>query len=220
MADLTSGAADQVVSYGTVALGAGTATLTLNASSSFAAGSTITLVNNQSGQSSGIGTFSGLPEGATVTAGGTGQQFTISYAGGNVTLNAQALPPITLTPNNSTLPGETNGTAYNQAPPFAASGGIGTSYTFTETGGLPTGMSFLDNGNGTAKLTGTPTQVGTFVFIVTATDSLGDTGSQAYSLTVTGTSSTSLSGPTLVVVGQPAVFSVDVTVPPRPRPVW
>ena len=73
---------------------------------------------------------------------------------------------------------------------------------------MPSGLSLNSS---TGLLNGTPTAAGTFVFIVTATDNNGVTGSQAYSLTVTATSSTSLSGPTLVVVGQPATFTATVT---------
>ena len=61
-------------------------------------------------------------------------------------------------------------------------------------------------------LSGTPTSAGTFVFIVTASDSSGDTDSQAYSLTITNASTTAVTGPATTVSGQPATFTVSVTV--------
>jgi hypothetical protein len=63
--------------------------------------------------------------------------------------------------------------------------------TLTESGALPTGMSFTDNGNGTATVSGTPTQTGTFAFTVSAHTTLGSTGT----------------GYTVVVVNTPATFT-------------
>jgi hypothetical protein len=45
--------------------------------------------------------------------------------------------------------------------------------SFTETGPLPPGTSFVDNGNGTATISGTPTQSGTFPITVVAANSAG-----------------------------------------------
>ena len=59
-------------------------------------------------------------------------------------------------------------------------------------------------------LSGTPTMTGTYVFIVTASDKINATGSQAYFLSVTNATTTSLTGPASVVAGQPATFTVNV----------
>jgi uncharacterized repeat protein (TIGR03803 family) len=61
---------------------------------------------------------------------------------------------------------------------FTQTGGVG-SVTFTETGTLPPGMTFVNG-----VLSGTPTQVGAFPFTVTATDSLGCFGEAAPSIAV------------------------------------
>lgn len=87
-------------------------------------------------------------------------------------------PTITLSP--TTLDDGVAADEYSQT--FTASGGV-ASYTYAVTSGsLPTGLSLSTGG----KLSGTLTYVGTYNFTVTATDSYGSTGSQAYSVEVTG----------------------------------
>jgi len=87
--------------------------------------------------------------------------------------------PIVLAP--ATLPPGTPGTAYSQT--LTATGGAGPPFTFTvSAGSLPTGLT-LDSATGV--LSGTPASVGTFAFTISATDSAGVSGSQAYSLVVT-----------------------------------
>ncbi|HTS18603.1 MAG TPA: putative Ig domain-containing protein [Verrucomicrobiae bacterium] len=91
-------------------------------------------------------------------------------------------PVITLSPNGSNptvLPGATAGLPYSQS--IVASGGAGT-YTYTTTAGmLPTGLNLSAAG----ALSGTSAVASTYAFTITATDTNGCTGSQAYSLTVT-----------------------------------
>jgi large repetitive protein len=109
---------------------------------------------------------------ATDSSTGTGAPFSASQSY-SLTVNA---PTISLTP--STLPAATGGGAYLQ--PLNASGGVG-SYTFSvSAGALPPGISL----SGAGVLSGTPTGAGSSAFTITATDSLGFTGSQAYNLTV------------------------------------
>lgn len=91
-------------------------------------------------------------------------------------------PTITL----GSLPDGTIGFAY---PAVTASGGIAP-YTFAPTGGsVPAGLTL--NSDGTWS--GTPTTASTYNFTVTATDSDGCTGSQAYT----------------VVINTPPSFSID-----------
>jgi hypothetical protein len=83
-----------------------------------------------------------------------------------------------ITVNPATIPGGTAGTPYSQ--PFDQTGGIGT-VTFTLTGTLPAGLSFNTD---SAKVFGTPTQVGNFPITVIATDVNGCSGSRNYTLTI------------------------------------
>ncbi|WP_439449035.1 putative Ig domain-containing protein [Stenotrophomonas sp. ATs4] len=85
-------------------------------------------------------------------------------------------PAITLAP--ATLAGGSGGVAYSQT--LTATGGVG-SYTYSlSAGALPPGIALSSAG----AISGTPTTTGTFNFTVTATDSVGFTGSQAYTFTV------------------------------------
>ena len=82
----------------------------------------------------------------------------------------------------STLPNGTQNTAYSQT--VSASGGTAP-YTFAVTSGsLPTGLSLSSGG----VISGTPTGSGSSSFTMQATDSAGNTGSQAYTVNI-GTAS-------------------------------
>ncbi|HMV87962.1 MAG TPA: putative Ig domain-containing protein [Blastocatellia bacterium] len=85
----------------------------------------------------------------------------------------------TITVNPDSPAAGTAGAAYSQT--FTHAGGVGA-VTFNLTGILPAGLSF---NTGTATLSGTPTQTGTFNnIVVTATDSNNCTGSRTYSLVI------------------------------------
>jgi hypothetical protein len=56
--------------------------------------------------------------------------------------------------------------------------------TLSETGTLPRGVAFRDNGDGTATLTGTPTDGGTFSLTFTAKNGVAPDGTQTFTLTV------------------------------------
>jgi hypothetical protein len=93
------------------------------------------------------------------------------------------------------------GAFQTQAPPAVTSAGsttftLGAAGTFTvttagfpapsltESGALPNGMQFIDNGNGTATLTGTPTGAGQFPITITATNGVLPNATQTFTLTV------------------------------------
>ena len=57
--------------------------------------------------------------------------------------------------------------------------------SFTETGSLPAGLSFTDNGNGTATLSGTPTVAGVTTITLNAANSVSTTH-QTFTITVQG----------------------------------
>lgn len=77
----------------------------------------------------------------------------------------------------ASLPDARLGESYNQA--ITASGGTAP-YTFAVSGSLPPGLVLLPNGT----LVGIPSVVGSYPFVVHATDALGVTGGQAYNIFV------------------------------------
>ncbi|MFW5329818.1 beta strand repeat-containing protein [Hydrogenophaga sp. ZJX-1] len=103
---------------------------------------------------------------------GTGAPFSITQ---NYTIEVAA-PTVVVSP--ATLPNPTPGVAYSQT--LTASGGIAP-YSFAlSSGSLPAGLTLGTGG----ALTGTPTEVGSFNFTVTATDSFSQAGSRAYTLVI------------------------------------
>jgi hypothetical protein len=116
-----------------------------------------------------------------------------------------------------------------QAPSItSASGvtfGVGTSSTFhvttsgyptpTLTGAspLPSGVTFTDNGDGTASLAGTPANgtTGTFPFTLHAANGVGSSASQSFTLTVVPGLAITSSASTTFTAGTPGTFTVTTT---------
>jgi hypothetical protein len=86
---------------------------------------------------------------------------------------------------------------------FMVEGGSGQ-VTVTETGQLPTGMTY-DSG----LLSGTPMQAGNFPFTISASDTNGDTGNQQFTLTINPAISISRSSATVTAAApQPATITI------------
>ena len=130
-------------------------------------------------RSLGSGRFVVVVTGFSNTTAGNYNLFINAPAGGCTITQVAGCPVIAISP--SSLPASPMGTPYPSTT-FSASGGTGP-YTFTESGALPTGMTFSGG-----TLSGTPTQAGGFPIIITATDANGCSGSQTYSLVITNTS--------------------------------
>ncbi len=86
--------------------------------------------------------------------------------------------------------------------------------SLTEVGALPDGITFTDNGDGTATLAGTPGDgLGTNMFTISANNAVGPAATQDFTLTVDAASTTvSLSSS-----ADPAVVGEAVTLSPRWR---
>lgn len=129
-----------------------------------------------------VGTFQGRPPGSTLLLGG--RLFTISYDAGNghdvaLTLVSPVVPPQILSGGSATFAAGTAGR-------FTASAIGAPVPAWTETGALPSGVTFVDNSDGTATLAGTPAPGtgGTYHLTLTASNGVGAGASQAFSLTV------------------------------------
>jgi len=90
-------------------------------------------------------------------------------------------PPVTIT-TGSTLPAGTVGAAYLQQ--MAASGGTPPYTWAVASGALPAGIN-LNTTSG--QLSGTPSTAGTYTFKLSATDQNGSSGTNTFTLTVSGT---------------------------------
>jgi autotransporter-associated beta strand protein len=88
----------------------------------------------------------------------------------------------------------------------------------TETGGLPSGVAFTDNGDGTASLAGTPNTGtgGIYTFTITAHNGIGTDATQSFTLTVDQPSAITSAGDTTFTVGNSGSFNVATTGFPAP----
>jgi hypothetical protein len=156
----------------------------------------VTFVNN----GSGTATISG-----TATVGGV-FNITITAANG-VTPNA--VQSFTLTVNQAPTFTNANSATFLVGTPgsFTVSTSAFPIPSLTETGGLPAGVAFVSNGNGTGTLAGTPTASGVYTITLSASSSSG-VSTQAFTLIVNQTPSiTSVNSATLLV-GSASSFSV------------
>ncbi len=174
-----------------------------------------------------------LPAGVTFVDNGNG---TATLAG-TPAANTGGTYPLTITATNGTSPNATQNftLTVNQAPAITSANNttfvVGTGGTFlvtttgfpkpalSATGALPAGVSFVDNGNGTATLAGTPgpNTGGTYTLQITATNGVGSPATQTFTLTVN--QAPTLTGPTAqptFVVGTPNSIGFTATGFPTP----
>jgi large repetitive protein len=83
-------------------------------------------------------------------------------------INSVINPCASVTLSPATLPGPVVGAPYNET--ITASGGTAP-YTFSISGTLPPGLTFVQTTPTTAAISGTPTTNGVFIFCITVTDS-------------------------------------------------
>jgi hypothetical protein len=112
---------------------------------------------------------------------------------------APAAPPGPLTVDPTSLPGGSVGTAYPTST-FSVSGGTGGVTYAVTSGGLPPGLNLTPLGIDQAQITGTPTTAGSYTFTIRATDSISATGSQSYTVIITGVSPVVITSPTSFTV--------------------
>ncbi len=88
----------------------------------------------------------------------------------------------------------------------------------SETGALPPGVTFTDNGDGTATLAGTPApdSGGPYPFTINATDGVSPAATQSFTLTVNQAPGITSADHTTFEVGQAGIFTVTSTGAPTP----
>ena len=120
----------------------------------------------------------------------------------------------------------------NQAPSITSANGTtftaGTAGSFTvtatgiptptlaESGSLPSGVTFHDNGDGTATLAGTASAAGTFPITFTANNGVGSAATQNFTLTVNQAPAITSASSTTFIAGSAASFRVTTTGTPTP----
>ena len=120
------------------------------------------------------------------------------------------------------------GLAITSAASATATAGSPFSFTVTtagspvpslsETGALPSGVTFTDNGDGTATLTGTPAigQQGSYPVAITATNGPANSVTQSFKLTVNAPPSTTdmsvaITGPNSTTAGSTVTYTVTAS---------
>ena len=90
--------------------------------------------------------------------------------------------------------------------------------SLTETGSLPSGVTFADNGNGTATLSGTPaaSSGGIYSLTIKAHNGAGADASQSFTLTVNQAPVITSASSATFTVGAVSAFTVTATGPPAP----
>ena len=170
---------------------------------------------------------SNLPPGVTFTDNGDG---TVTLAGTPTTAGSYAIPLTatnaygsvqqTLTVTIEQAPAITSASSATFTVGTAGSLSVTTTGSpaaaITESGALPSGVTFIDNGNGTATLAGTPAAgtSGSYPVTITAANGVGSNATQGFTLTVnaapTAPAITSASSATFTV-GTQGSFSVMTT---------
>ena len=129
--------------------------------------------------------------------------------------------PITITAHNTTSPDATQHFTLNVSSTLAVTSANSATFstattntftvttsgsptpTLTESGALPGGVSFTDNGNGTATLSGMPTATGAFPMTITAHNGVSPDATQSFTLTA--------GSPPTITSADSATFSTSST---------
>jgi Ca2+-binding RTX toxin-like protein len=174
----------------------------------------LTFTDNGNGTATISGTPSATSGGAyalTLTAASSG-----SSANQSLTVDVDQPPAFTSGANGSLFTGQVNSFIITTSGFPAAA--------ITETGTLPAGVTFLDNGNGTATLSGAPatSAAGVYNLTLTASNGIGSAIQQSFSFTVegapmitnvggvvTGTGTIGADTASLAITGSSLVVTID-----------
>ncbi len=163
----------------------------------------------------GTGTISGTPATGSqgsypVTLSATNSSGSTATLDLTITVNAAAAPTITS--------GSVADFTLNSAGAVAITTTGSPTAKITETGTLPAGPTFTDNGNGTALLQGTPTATGTVNLTITASNGISPDATQTMTVTVGQAPAFSSADTATASVG--SAFSFTAQAGGFPAPSW
>jgi len=169
----------------------------------------VTLVDNKNGTA----TLSGVPAGPTGT-----YPFTIKASNGVGTAATQSF---TLTVDQVAAITSASSAIFTvgHASAFTVKAtGVPTASLSVTSGTLPSGVTFVDNTNGTARLSSTAAAgpVGTFPLTITASNGVGTAATQSFTLYMGQAPAFTSAGSAILAVGQTGSFTVTATGVPTP----
>ena len=175
----------------------------------------VTFVDNLDGTATLSGTPGAGSDGTyalTITAtNGVAPDATQSFT---LTVAATGTAPAITSADNTTFAVGTLGT-------FALTTTGTPTSALTETGSLPAGVTFVDDGDGTATLSGTPAAGtgGTYGLTITATNGVAPDATQSFTLTVDQSPAITSAASTAFAIGVAGTFTVTTTGFPVPTPL-
>ena len=156
----------------------------------------------------GTATLSGTP------AGGSSGVYSLSITATNG-ISPDATQTFTLTVHVGPSITSADSTAFTEgsAGTFTVTSSGSPAPALSEVGTLPSGVTFSDNGDGTATLAGTPTvgSNGTYPITITASNGVGTDGTQSFTLTVQSAPAITSSDSTTFSEGSAGTFTVTST---------
>jgi Putative Ig domain len=169
----------------------------------------VTFVDN----GNGTGTLAGTP------ASGTDGSYPITFTPSNA-VGSPAAQSFTLTVGQAPTVTSGNSTTFTvgSAGAFSVTTSGFPKPALTESGALPSGVTFTDNGNGTATLSGTPAAAtgGTYSITITANNGVGTNATQTFTLTVDQAPAITSANSKTFSVGGAGTFTVTTTGFPNP----
>jgi hypothetical protein len=169
----------------------------------------VTFVDNKNGTA----TLAGTP------AAGTGGTYSLTIKAHNG-IGTDATQTFTLTVDQAPAFTSANSTTFtvSAAGTFTVTTTGTPAPSLTETGVLPSGVTFTDNGNGTATLAGTPAAgtSGTYSLTIKAHNGIGTDATQTFTLTVDQAPAITSAASTTFTVGTAGTFAVTTTGVPTP----
>jgi hypothetical protein len=161
----------------------------------------------------GTATLAGTP------AAGTGGSYALTITATNG-VGSPAMQSFTLTVGQAAAITSASSTTFTvgSAGTFTVTTTGSPAPSLTESGTLPTGVTFTNNGNGTATLAGTPGagMGGSYPLTITATNGVGTAATQSFTLTVDQAPAITSAGSTTFLVGGAGSFTVTATGTPAP----